>query len=429
MVKKTYFYAPWPALAVAAVALLAACSDSGADRQQTDTRVDPGEFRTGRWAASVTVPGGEIRFDVDLARAQPGVGYSATLINGEERIAVGEVMSEGKSLRLSFPAFNSRVDAALDGGVLEGNLTLGKRGGVEQTMPFRAEYAQGYTFSIGGTEPAIDVTGRWDVTFVQDDGKTSKAVGEFRQDGASVYGTFLTPTGDYRYLAGDAAGRSFELSCFDGSHAFLFKAKLSGQSTLDGDFWSGTKWHERWTATRDDDVTLPDPYELTYLKDGYDRIEFSFPGLDGRSVSLDHSRFRGKVVIVALEGSWCPNCHDEAAFLSQYYKENKHRGVEIVTLMYEHLRDEGAAMRQIERFKKKHDIDYELLYAGYSDKAEAQKTLPMLDHVMSYPTMILIDRTGKVRRIHTGFAGPGTGRHYEAFVEKFSGFVDELLAE
>jgi peroxiredoxin len=429
MVKKTNICCPWRALVVVALAMVVACSDSGADRQKTDASVDPGDFRTGRWAAKVAVPGGDIKFDVDLARAQPGVGYAATLISGAERIPVGDVTSEGKTIRLLFPAFNSRIDATLEGGVLVGTLTLVKRGGVEQVMPFRAEYAQGYAFSIGGAEPEIDVTGRWDVIFTEEGGEMTQAVAEFHQDGARVNGTFLTPTGDYRYLAGDAAGRSFEISCFDGAHAFLFKAELQADGSLEGDFWSGTKWRERWTATRDDNASLPDPYELTHLVDGYDTIEFSFPGLDGRAVSLEDRQFRDKVVIVALQGTWCPNCNDEAAFLSQYYKANKHRGLEIVTLLYEHLRDEKAAMKQIDRYRIKHDIDYQLLHAGYSDKVEAQKTLPMLDHVMSYPTMIFIDRSGKVRRIHTGFYGPGTGPHYEAFVEEFTGLVDELLAE
>lgn len=429
MVRKTYISAALQAIAILAVALQVGCSDSGADRQKTDERLDPGEFRAGRWSATITVPGGDIRFDIDLARAEPGVGYAATVVNGRERVPVGEVTSEGERLRLVFPAFNSRIDATLEGGVLRGSLTLVKRGGVEQTMPFRAEYAQGYTFTIAPPAQPVDVTGRWDVTLFREDGDSTKAVGEFRQNGSELEGTFLTPTGDYRYLEGNVKDSSIELSCFDGAHAYLFKAAVQGDGTLEGDFWSGTKWHERWIARRYEKAALPDPYSLTYLVDGYERIEFSFPDLDGTDVSLTDERFQNKVVIVALQGSWCPNCNDEASFLSRYYKANRHRGLEIVTLMYEHLRDEEQAMRQIDRYRKKHDIDYPLLYAGYSDKEEAHKTLPMLNHVMSFPTTILIDRTGIVRRIHTGFLGPGTGPYYEAFLEEFSGFVDELLAE
>jgi len=97
--------------------------------------------------------------------------------------------------------------------------------------------------------------------------------------------------------------------------------------------------------------------------------------------------------------------------------------------MFEHLRDEKAAMKQIERFKDKYEIDYAILYAGYSDKEEAHKAFPMLNHVMAFPTMIFVDRSGKVRRIHSGFAGPATGEHYEQFKLEFTNFVDQLLAE
>jgi len=296
-------------------------------------------------------------------------------------------------------------------------------------MPFRAVYAQGYTFSIEGPEPIIEIGGRWDVTFLSEDGGMSSAVGEFVQDGAKLRGTFLKAGGDTRYLSGSVTDRSMELSCFDGADAYLYRGTLGEDDRLEGDYWSRTKRHQRWRARRDDTAALPDPYELTYLKEGYDKIAFSFPALDGNPVSLEDDRFKDKVVIVALAGSWCSNCQDEAAFLSNYYRDNRTRGLEIIALMYEHLRDEKAAKKQIERFKNKHDIEYTLLYAGFSGREEAQKTLPMLNHIMSFPTMIFIDRSGKVRRIHTGISGPATGEYYEEFKSEFAAFVDQLLAE
>jgi thiol-disulfide isomerase/thioredoxin len=411
-----------------AIATLTACPGGNGGGEEGETaKIDPGLFKTGRWEAAVTLPGGDIRFGLELERAAGG--YGATLVNGEERVPVGSVTTDQHKLTLFFPAFNSTIDAALTDGVLTGTLQLVKRGGVVQSMPFRAEYAEGYTFSIESATPEVDFTGRWAVEFITEDGETSQAIGEFHQDGTKLNGTFLTPTGDYRYLSGSVAGHSIELSCFDGAHAFLFKAASDETDALEGEFWSGTKWHERWRARRDDNIDLPDPYELTWIKEGYDGIAFEFPGLDGRRVSLDDARFENKVVIVTLAGSWCPNCRDEATFLSQYYKDNKNRGLEIVTLMYEHLRDETAAMKQIERFKTKHDIQYTLLYAGPSGKEDAQKTLPMLNRVVSFPTMIFVSRGGEVRHIHTGFTGPGTGEHYEDFKAKFNSFVDQLLAE
>jgi hypothetical protein len=404
-----------------------ACA-GGDDDQGHSARLNPGEFQTGTWAATATVPGGDIGFYIELTRASEDA-YGATLLNGEERVPIRSVTADGNALTLFFPAYNSTIEASLENGALVGTLTVVKRGGVEQTMPFRAEYAQGYTYSIDGPEPEINLSGRWDVTFLADDGTTSSAIGEFEQDGSNLRGTFLKATGDSRYLSGSVTGRSLELTCFDGSHAYLYKGVLDEDDRLEGDYWSGTKWYQRWRARRDDDAALPDPYGLTYLREGYDEIAFRFPALDGTVISHEDDRFAGKVVIVALAGSWCPNSGDAATFLSQYYKETRARGLEIVMLMYEHLRDEKSAMTQIARFKDRHDIEFTVLYAGYSDKEEAHETLPMLNHIMSYPTMIFIDRHGKVRRIHTGFSGPATGEHYAKFKLEFAEFVDKLLAE
>ena len=60
---------------------------------------------------------------------------------------------------------------------------------------------------------------------------------------------------------------------------------------------------------------------------------------------------------------------------------------------------------------------------------EAAKTLPMLNHVMSYPTSIFLDRAANVRNIHTGFTGPGTGDLYTRFVEQYTAFIEQLLEE
>ena len=219
------------------------------------------------------------------------------------------------------------------------------------------------------------------------------------------------------------------LSCFDGGHAFLFKASLNNDGDLEGDFWSGMKWHERWTARLDPDAALPDPLKLTYLNPGYDTLEFRFPDLDGRSVALSDDVFRGKVVVVTIAGSWCPNCHDEASFLAPYYTENRDRGFEVVALMYEHFQNFETAVKQVRHFRKRHRIEYTTLIAGYSSKTDAAKTLPALNQILAYPTNIVIDRRGEVRRIITGFNGPGTGEHFEKYQKEFAHLIDQLLDE
>ncbi len=423
-------------VALAAFAVILGCADAqtgdqasaGSDMTDTGTSAAaPGSRQpSGEWEATVQVPGGDISFRLEFVR--DGEALTARVINGAERIRVSTVTERDNRFSFQMLAFNSRIDATLENGALAGKLTLIKRGGVKQEMPFNAVRAEGLRHRVLPV-PGPDMSGRWDVTFREDDGTTSKAIGEFVQEGATVTGTFLTPTGDYRYLNGHISRGQFTLSCFDGAHAFLFKGQLGDDGVIEGDFWSGTKWHETWRAVRDENVTLPDPDSLTYLREGFDKFEFGFISIEGTHVYSSDERFQGKVVVVTLAGSWCPNCHDEAAFLSEFYKARHEQGLEAVGLMFEHYRDFTEAKLQIERFREKHDIQYPLLIGGYSDKKEAARALPMLNHVMSFPTMIVLDRKGNVRKIHTGFSGPGTGVHYEVFKREFSEFIDGLLAE
>jgi len=182
-------------------------------------------------------------------------------------------------------------------------------------------------------------------------------------------------------------------------------------------------------GVRDKNARLADPYSMTFLKPGFDEFSFSFPDTDGDMVSLSDPRFAGKVVLVTLAGTWCPNCHDEARYLADFYREYRDRGLEVVGLMYEHFEDFETAAEQVRRFRAELGIDYTLLVAGYSDKQRAAETLPMLNRVLAFPTTIFLGRNGEVRRIHTGFTGPGTGEYYDRFIAEFEDYVAGLVAE
>lgn len=382
----------------------------------------------GYWRMVAEVPGGDLPFGVEIESA--GAAFIAYVINGKEPVAFDDVALEGATLRMEMPAFNSRIELKPSGDGLAGTLTLTKRGGVLQVMPLSAQKDLKYRFFAEGAPPAANITGQWKVQFVEPESQDSSiAIGQFQQEGSYLEGTFLTPTGDYRFLAGEVRGNKAYLSCFDGGHAFLFTAEISGDQIVNGHFWSGLKWHENWTARRDTSFSLPDANELTFLKPGYERLQFRFPDLDSNMVSLDDPRFDGKVKVITIVGSWCPNCHDEAAFLSPLYKDYRERGLEIIALMYEHFKEFPKATAQVKRFRKKFGIEYETLIAGYSSKSAAAETLPMLNHVLSYPTTIFIDKKGAVRKIHTGFTGPGTGSHYQNLTVEFKQTIEELLSE
>jgi thiol-disulfide isomerase/thioredoxin len=390
--------------------------------------VNPGTYR-----AVLEVPGGDLPFELDLTRN--GLIWVGYLVNGEEKLKLTEITVKGSHIDIKMPGYQNRLtaDATADG--LAGEIVLDKLGGKDQHVPFRAQFGKTYRFfpppveEPSPTNATVNVAGRWAVTFSEDDGKTEAAVGEFSQSGDTVTGTFLTDTGDHRFLAGQIRGNELYLSTFDGAHAFLYKAALDGSGVLAGDFWSGTSYHERWTAKRDASAALPDAYSLTTMRSGTSSFDFAFPDLNGHTVTSKDPQFKGKVLVVALAGSWCPNCHDEAAFLAPLYREYRGKGLEIVSLMFEHFGDFDRAAAATNRFRAHYGIEYTTLIAGISDKDDAAKRLPALDRVYAFPTTIFIDRKGHVRKIHTGFSGPATGEHYTQFVAEFKSTLDQLLAE
>ncbi len=354
---------------------------------------------------------------------------------------------QGDSLRIPMALFESELVAKIDGNLLRGVYRRQRVGQPTQTLPFEAQHGLSYRFTPGrsrsgvpagavdspdGKPATADLTGKWATMFDSKTGKvdTVNAVGIFDQKGSRLTGTFLTPTGDYRYLDGNVVGDSLFLSCFDGSHLYLFKAKHDpATKTLTGGLWAGISSYEPWAARFDPAAELHDPSKLTFLKSGAKTLSFSFPEPNGKSISLADARFKNKVTVVQILGSWCPNCMDETNFLSPWYKKNKQRGVEVVGLAFERSPDMAISGPKIERMKQRFQIDYPVALAGTNDKAQASKALPDLNAVVAFPTTIFVDKKGQVRHIHTGFSGPGTGKYYDQYVEEFNRLVDKLLTE
>jgi thiol-disulfide isomerase/thioredoxin len=381
----------------------------------------------GTYRAVLQLPAGELPFGFELKHEGTAtVGY---LLNGKERVKLTEVTVAGTHLDIRMPGYENRLSADAKGDQLAGEVVLSKPGAKEQHIPFHAQLGEHYRFFEKPAGDGLNVSGRWAVKFTGDDGKLERAVGEFAQSGDAVSGTFLAETGDHRYLAGQVKSNELYLSTFDGAHAFLYRAQLTAEGALAGDFWVGTAHHERWTGNRDASAALPDAYSLTAMRAGTKRFDFAFPDLAGDTVTSKDPAFQGKVLIIALAGSWCPNCHDEAAFLEPLYREYRAKGLEIVSLQFEHFGDFARAAAATRRFREHYGIEYTTLIAGISDKDEAGKKLPMLERFYAFPTTVFVDRKGEVRKIHTGFSGPATGDHYTAFVREVKATLDQLLAE
>lgn len=397
------------------------------DSQKNTSQKPQNTLKTGLWRATISLKGGEAPFQFDLKKT--GGNYEVILINGKERLKLDEVSVQNDSISITLNIFDAELKAKiLDNEHLEGHwIKYGYKEPYE--VPFKAAFGKNYRFEESKRKAETDFTGKWEMTFTDKDQKSYPAVGIFEQKGKKITGTILTPTGDYRYLEGLVEGREIRFSAFDGSHGFLFIGNLNEQEDFKGEFWPGKLGYETWTGKRNEKAALPDANTLTYLKDGYQKLEFSFPNLEGKPISLADEKYQNKVVIVQLFGSWCPNCMDETAFLAPYFEKNRNRGLEIIGLAYERSPDFEKAKLRIEKMIQKYKIGYDFLIAGINDKTEASKTLPMLNQVLAFPTTIFIDRKGEVRRIHTGFSGPGTGVYYEKFVIDFQQFMDELLEE
>lgn len=388
------------------------------------------DLKDGIWRAELALSDTTVLpFNFDIGQVN---GETMFFIqNGSERIIVSDIQQlDDGELVAKMPVFDSAIKTNFTENGMDGYWYNYAKGD-DYRIPFTAKYGDQYRFKLERKPNSTtkNITGRWEVIFGVGTENTSEAIGEFSQIGQRVVGTFLTPTGDYRYLEGIVENNQLKLSCFDGSHAFLFQAEMTedGQS-MKGDFWSGSHWHEQWTAKKNDAAVLPDPDKLTFLKEGYEAMAFSFPNLSGEMVSLDDPKYQDKVVLIQILGSWCPNCMDETAFYTQAYKKYQDQGLEIIGLAFERNPDLAVSKPILEKYIQQMGIDYELLLAGRASKKEAAEVLPMLNHVLSFPTTIFVDRKGKVRKIHTGFSGPATSE-YPIFTQKFTQFVESLLKE
>ena len=372
----------------------------------------------------------EVIFNIQVKKENGQIVFY--IINDKEKLRIHPVTFIRDSIHFDMPAFESyfRTKKNKDGS-LQGTWTKGTAG-VTQHWNFYAIPNQTFRFETNLGKANQNISGRWDVNITRSNGTLRKAVAEFKQDGDKLIGTFLTPSGDYRYLDGIVTGDSLKLSTFDGAHAYTFYAKINSADKISGGvFYSGFAGVETWVAEKNAEIGTPEQERPTMLKEGETRLNFTFNDLYGKPISINDERFKNKVVIVQILGSWCPNCMDETKFLSEFYNENKSRGVEVIGLAYEYDTNVERSLKSLKKFEKLFNVQYPILITGgtSSDDEKTEKTLPQLTAIRSFPTTIFIDKKGEVRKIKGVFYGPGTGEHYEAFKKEFYGTVDKLLNE
>ncbi len=385
----------------------------------------------GAWRAVMTPdslqPALEIPFNMDILHLADG-SVNALIRNAGEEILVTEITVSGDSLVMMLPYFEGSIGARYSPKLMTGVYTH-RAGGRSWSIPFEAHHGITDRFPELSEPANGNLEGRWELTMNPGGNNPDRQIAEFRQTGNLLTGTILTVTGDYRFLEGKISGNQVKLSAFDGAHALVISASLSNEGTLEnGILCGGPSWKTTWRAVRNDTITLPDPTTLTFLKPGYEKLDFAFPDTEGNTISLGDEQFKGSPMIVQIIGSWCPNCMDETRFLAEMHREYRDHGLKIVALCYE-SGDQAASIRAMKRFKTDLGAEYPFLYAGESNKKKASETLPMLNRILSYPTAIYLDRNHDIVKIFTGFSGPGTGDHYLKLTGDMRRLIEEILTQ
>jgi len=384
-------------------------------------------LQNGIWKGELTVAENKrAPFLFEVSDAGSDVA-SVTLFNGVERVKLDSVHFQSDTLIIPIASYDAYIEGVVSGDLIEGKFI---KNYIENDpgVPFHATFGVKERFSPSGSIPDTPVDGKWDMLFISEKGDTTRNVGVFKSENNIVTGSILTNSGDLRFLEGVYTESGVDLSAFGGLSPYLIELRFSDESSFEGKFYT-TRGVTEIVGIRNDYAELADPYSLAQLKPGFNSLGFNLPNLDGQNVSLDNERYRGKVVVVSILGSWCPNCLDEMEFLAPWYDENSERGVEIIGIAFERKDDFDYAKTALTRLKNRYGANYEILFGGQVGRESVANALPEVENFSSYPTTLFIDKKGAVRKIHTGFNGPATGLFYEEFKRDFNSLIDSLLSE
>ena len=342
----------------------------------------------GLWDATINFNGTDIPFKFEISG--DGANVKGWFFNGDDREVSNSGKLENGSLVLNFDSYLAKLTATVKDGVLDGEYgpMLKKNYAVHATLASKkAAKAQSKVAA-----PAV--AGEWNLIGVASS-KGEKAWRLIlRQSGADVSGAILRVDGDTGTLTGTFKDGQFVLSAFSGARPALLLLKPASDGTLDVSL-SALHGFNEMKAVRPEEARakgLPqptDPNTHTTVKNPNEPFPFSFPDLKGNIVSNTDARFRGKVVLINVTGSWCPNCHDEAPFLAGLYDKYHSQGLEIVALSFEEA-DQLKDPTRLRAFIKEYGIKYTVLLGGETDSAK-DKADPgcelgcMADHILRGP--------------------------------------------
>lgn len=375
-------------------------------------------LKTGPWRFELRTANAAVPFIIDF-KLTNGV-LTATLNNGKETIELSDIEATEKNVSIPLQTYEMslELDPPKDGRMIGFLIRHNKNPKIK--TPVVGFQGEDERFPEEKSKPKIDLNGRWKVTLTDEEDKKEEGVIVFEQKGNELSGSILTPTGDYRYMTGFVSGSEFETASFDGVFNYLVRGSLK-DGKLEAKILAN--YMTKIEGTKDQQAALPDAYKHTQLES----LNFKFPDLQGKQVSLKDKKFKNKPVIVQFFGSWCPNCLDEMNFLIPWYKENNKRGIEIVALAFERSVDQIEAKKQLIKTQKKKEIPYPLLIAGYTAEDKPMDKIKGLKNFISFPTTVFLNKKHQVVKVHAGFSGPSTGEFYEKWQKEFNETVNGLL--
>jgi len=360
--------------------------------------------------------------EIDLDNSEPRF----TIINADEKIQLENVELSNDSLRAYFPVFQSELSLRVEApSLLSGKwINHNKK---DYSLPVTGEFDKSFRFTPSKSSQNLPT--RYKVLFNPKGSDPWDAILELSNNEGRLKGTFLTETGDYRFLEGNIMNNKVYLSTFDGSHAFYFEADIQGDSLLNGIFLSGNHYQTKWAGVANQQFQLRSPDKLTFIKEGYDYFDFLLPNQDGDTVSWKDLNLQDKVVIVDIMGSWCPNCLDANRSIQKLISNYSQTDIAVLTIAFEKTSDLDLARSRVLKMQKDLEMAQGFLFGGKANKKSASNAFPMLNHIMSYPTMIFIDKNRNIRQIYTGFYGPGTGKYYDQFMKTTDSLVQVMVSE
>lgn len=375
-----------------------------------------GQDLKGRWDA--TVVSGELKVPFEMTLDASSGKARGTFYNGKDTYASSKGQFDGKQLSLEFDYYAATLKAEFDGKALVGEYVRAKR-----VYPFRAVPH----VNAPAVSNAPNIGGIWEIEATSSKGEKAWQF-IVAQKGSRAEASILRIDGDTGLLSGNFADGKFVLSHFSGARPAVLEVTPGEDGTLKLKLNQKTEYTARRpeVARAAGLVGPSDAHHFTSVKNKQEPLRFSAPDLSGNLVTESDPRFKGKVVLINISGSWCPNCHDEAPFLVALYKKYKDQGLEIVSLDFEE-EEQLANPTRLHAFIAKYGIPYTVLLAGETSTAKAK--LNQTENWNAWPTTFFVGRDGLVKGAHAGFPSVASGPLFEAAKKEFTATVEKLLAE